>query len=319
MKSPLSFRVGAQDDGLRLDVLVARHSGLSRRRAVALIAEGLVRVEGRRLPKGRLPARGDLVEVDVSGGDCALPEASASLDVRCETADYLVVEKAAGQPSVALRRSNHGTLANALVGHYPELVDVGGSPLEAGLVHRLDTFTSGLLVAGRSPAGYRALTSALHQGRLHKAYYAIVSNSPPSDEGQLLTWLGPDRRHPERVVASLEPIETSGAVERALRWRRADSHTGLHLLEVDASRAYRHQIRAQLALLGCPLLGDVLYGGQDAGLSTRHALHACRVCWAGEEGLPGFDVRSELPPDMRRLLGREVGAGGAVEGVFDDG
>src|SRR5690349_3642126 len=144
-------------EGAHLDkAIVALVEGASRARVKRAIEEGSVRVNGRVVPKGGVVKTGDVIALDdelVKGGEApCVPEPDAVLTVRFENADVLIVDKPAGQPTAPLRPDEKGTLANALVGKYADLATIGYSPREPGIVHRLDTETSGLVIVARTAA-----------------------------------------------------------------------------------------------------------------------------------------------------------------------
>jgi 23S rRNA pseudouridine1911/1915/1917 synthase len=301
LTSPLTFRVQDGDAGERLDRLVVRHAtGIGRRRAAELFAAGAVRVDGRRAAKGELARAGSTVEVELGEPDRAAPEPEAALDVRHETEHLLVVHKPAGQPSVAVRGSDRGTLAGALAGHYPELTSIG-SPREGGLVHRLDTGTSGLLVAARSATAYARLRETVRVGALQKRYLALVESADLPGSGVIDRPLVPDPRNAQKV--SWEGPGLSRARFAVTNWRVVERGKRWALVEAEASPAVRHQIRAHLASIDHPIAGDLLYGGaQVPELAGRHALHASYVAWAGDDTLRGFAVEAPLPPELLALL-----------------
>jgi 23S rRNA pseudouridine1911/1915/1917 synthase len=260
------------------------------------------------MAKGANVAKGDEVSFDpthtADDGSPPVPTPDAPLHVRFEAPEVLVVDKPAGVPTAPLRGGETGTLANALLGRYPELAEVGLSAREPGLVHRLDTDTSGLLVVGRTPAAFEVLNEALKASRLSKRYLLLCAEEGLPDEGTIEF---PISKHPKdqrrayacvhpRDVARLRPRPASTqyrVVRRAGPWA---------LVEADVSRALRHQIRAHFAAIEHPLVGDVLYGGAEIPGLHRHALHASRVTFAGEGGVPAFDVESPLPDELSALL-----------------
>lgn len=296
------FTVAADEAGQRLDKLVIRHiGGLGRRRASELFASGRVEVNGARAVKGTLSQVGDSVEVKLEDA-CPVPaEADADLSVRLESEAFVVVSKPAGQATAPLRGES-GTLASALLGHYPEMAFVGYSPREPGLLHRLDTGTSGLLVAARTGRAFESLRRALTQGAMEKRYFAIVSRVDLPDRGVISTFVGPDPRKGRKVIV-YEKDPPPGARVQESRYRVVRCSERRALLELRVSRAYRHQIRAHLAHLGAPIVGDALYGSRDLeALPGRHALHACHIAWAGDDTLPAFEAFEDLPQDLLRLL-----------------
>jgi 23S rRNA pseudouridine1911/1915/1917 synthase len=294
------FVVVEGEAGERLDRLLVRHApALGRRRATELFAAGSVKVDGRRATKGERARAGSTVEVELGEPDRAAPEPGAPLDVRLERPELLVVHKPAGQPSVSVRGSDRGTLASALIGHYPELAGIG-SPREGGLVHRLDTGTSGLLVAARSALAYARLREAIRVGQLEKRYLALIDATDLPGSGEIDEPLVSDPKHARRVRWGRGTAHARFAVTR---WKLLERGARWALVEAEASPAVRHQIRAHFASIGRPIAGDVLYGGAEvAALAGRHALHASRVAWRGDDVVRAFDVEAPLPSDLASVL-----------------
>jgi 23S rRNA pseudouridine1911/1915/1917 synthase len=296
------FVVGPEDEGERLDRLVALRAAVGRRRARELCQAGLVLVDGRRGRPADTLTAGANVELELPSEEAA-PDPGLSLDVRLETSSIVVVYKPPGQASAPLGLGETGTLANALVARYPEMAKIGERVREPGLLHRLDTQTSGLVVACRKEDAFRRLRAALRQGKLEKRYLAIATGTL-ADEGSIDDALAPDPRKRGRVRTA-SPTGSGYARESLTRYRVLDRQGPLLLVELRMSRGFRHQIRAHLAGAGAPLVGDTLYGGRPwPEHAERHALHASYVAWAGDATLDGFAVEAELPSDMRELFGR---------------
>lgn len=296
--------------GARLDkAVVALVEGASRARVRRAIEGGEVRVNGRVLPKGGVVSPGDVIEVEagvVHGGESpCVPEPSAPLVVRHESAKVLVVDKPAGQPTAPLRPDETGTLANALIGHYPELEGFGYSAREPGIIHRLYTETSGLVVVARTAASFETLREALREGGVEKEYLLVCASEGLPDEGSIEYPIANHPKDKKRVYPCIHPRDVMRYAPRpASTLYRVERRVGpWALVRAEAPRAVRHQIRAHFAALEHPLAGDVLYGGARVPGLERHALHAARVAFdgAGDAEL-AFDVTSALPDDMGRLL-----------------
>lgn len=214
------------------------------------------------------------------------------------------MNKPAGMPSAPLRTAERGSLCGALVARYPEMQGVGYRAREPGIVHRLDTQTSGLMVAARCSAAFERLSQALELERLKKRYLAVVSAAGLPESGEVSRALAPDAAHPERVRV-LEPDQTGGyARHKITRFRIVRAGLGRALLEVEVGSAFRHQIRAHLAAIGHPIAGDAVYGGEPVPeLGARHALHASELSFGGDGVIAGFQVSEPLPSELARLLG----------------
>jgi 23S rRNA pseudouridine1911/1915/1917 synthase len=299
--------------GARLDKALAQLvPELSRARVRRAIELGVVRVNGRRLPKGGVVSRGDLVRIDVAAvaDTPAAPTADAPLHVLLETAEVVVVDKPAGQPTAPLRPAERGTLVNAVLGRYPELVPsnadsfVGHSAREPGVIHRLDTDTSGAVVVARTAKAFETLKVALKEGRLDKRYLLICASEGLPDEGTIEYPLTNHPKDQRRVYACVHPRDVMRYDPRpaATRYRVLQRVGAWALVEARVGKALRHQIRAHFAAIGHPLAGDELYGGPVIRALGRHALHAARVTWSGGGGVDAFDVEVPLPKDMATLL-----------------
>ncbi|HEX7669193.1 MAG TPA: RluA family pseudouridine synthase [Polyangiaceae bacterium] len=302
----LSFVVAEDEAGLRVDRLVVRHAGELGRRGVAeLFRRGLVRADGRVAKKGDRATAGRTVSVVRGDATPIRPETEAPLDVRLEREDLVVVRKPAGQPTAPIRLGETGTLAGALLGRYPELLGIGHQSREPGLLHRLDTQTSGLLVAARTVPVFEHLWRGLSEGRLEKRYLAVVESRDLPESGVIESHLAPDPGDPRRVA----PVSSMALIGRgrpsSTAWRRVRVSSRFALVDASAPHAYRHQVRVHLASIGHPIAGDTLYGGVPAAeeLGARHALHASYVGWAGDEDVPAFAVEDPLPHDLAALLG----------------
>jgi 23S rRNA pseudouridine1911/1915/1917 synthase len=168
-----------------------------------------------------------------------------------EDAHLVALGKPAGLPTHPLRPGETGTLANHLAALFEIPRDLGGPAREAGLVHRLDTLTSGLMVAARTAEAYASLRSQFREHLVEKAYLALVTGAPPDD---LVVDAPIESRRGRRKVTlgRGQPAETGVTV--------LTRFTGLALVEARTRHGRRHQVRAHLAQAGHPLLGDPLYG-----------------------------------------------------------
>jgi 23S rRNA pseudouridine1911/1915/1917 synthase len=295
--------VGASEADTRLDRFLAQKFPTLSRRAIALLLEaGLGWVNGRPGRKGDRLEVGDVVAFDPDDAEVvAQPAPAEGVHLVLVTDELIVMDKPAGVPSTAVPGRLAGTAAGQLLSLFPEIATVGYGPREPGLLHRLDTHTSGLLLAARSAEAFTALHEQMRAGAIEKRYLAIVHGTAPR-EGRVDRALEPDQRNPRRVVTAAR------ADARVTSFRRLDSQYGHSLLEVTLARGYRHQIRAHLASIDLPLVGDVLYGAPPSSLSPRHALHASYI--AAESGRLRFRAESALPEDLSTFWSRLAGGTG---------
>jgi 23S rRNA pseudouridine1911/1915/1917 synthase len=240
----------------------------------------------------------------------AVVESEAPLKIIFESAAVVVADKPAGQATAPLRPGETGTLVNALLGRYPELVPtgpeafIGHSAREPGIIHRLDTETSGAVIVARTAAAFDVLKAALKGGRLDKRYLLVCSEQGLPDTGTIEFPLTNHPKDQRRVYACIHPRDVERYEPRAAStsYRVLQRAGTWALVEATVGKALRHQIRAHFAAIGHPLAGDELYGGPVIRALGRHALHAAHVAYPGGEGVDAFEANVPLPKDMATLL-----------------
>lgn len=300
----VELEVGTEAAGTRLDRFLAEPLG-SRARAQSLIDRGRVRVDGKPRPKRHVVRPGERIsiepdEIDEAAADGAA--AGAPFAVRWEDDSLLIVDKPAGVVVHPARGHATGTLAQALAVHG---AGGGEEPWRAGIVHRLDRDTSGLLVVAKNDDVHRALKALLTRRKLRREYLGLVEGHPPARTGTIDAPIGRHRR--DRVLMSIDTNEPREArthyeIERLL--------PAASLLRVVLDTGRTHQIRVHLAAIGHPVCGDAQYGTAGLYGLTGQFLHAARLAF--EHPLTGeaVDVSSPLPADLVEALARaEAGSG----------
>ncbi len=296
--------------GERLDVWLARHFDVGRRHVQRALAEGRVRVEGRRAAKGQRLRGGERIQwrgpVPLRDFEPAEDEALAQrLRVLHRDRWLLAVDKPAGVPCHPLRPEERGTVLGAMRRLDPAAAAAGPVRREGGLLHRLDTDTSGVLLFARSPEAFEALAPLVRRGASSKLYRALCHGHPAAPE----TFRGPLAAHPSEqgtvvVCAPYGPAERwrgrPVAAETELLRARPAGPLSEVLLRI--RRAWRHQIRAHLAAAGHPIVGDTRYGAPPWPGVTRHLLHAWRLELPHPEGRPPWRIEAPSPPDLRSVL-----------------
>jgi 23S rRNA pseudouridine1911/1915/1917 synthase len=284
----------ATDAGQRLDVFLAEPLG-SRARAQRLIDAGAVKVAGRTVAKRHLMSAGDEVVVEEPEQPQAPAEVAAPADVviRYEDEHLLVVDKPAGLVVHPAPGHTHGTLAQLLSGK----ASGGDDQWRAGIVHRLDRNTSGLLVVAKSEAVHRALKNALQRRDIRREYLALVDGRPESRSGTIDAPLGRDRRMRTRIST-----ETDVPRDARTHFEIVEALPQTTLLRVTLETGRTHQIRAHLKAIGLPVCGDPDYGRTGVFDLERQFLHAARLTFDHPLGGATIDVESPLPDDLEAAL-----------------
>jgi 23S rRNA pseudouridine1911/1915/1917 synthase len=305
----LDFAVAADEAG-RLDRILQRRFGASRRQLGRLFDDGHVRLDGKKADKGQSAAAGQRVTLATrpGGGPSLAPvaEPATALAVLFEDEALVAIDKPAGVASHPLRPGEGGTAANALVARFPECAMVGRDPREGGLCHRLDRGTSGVLVAARDRASWDAMRLRFGDGLIEKRYLALVVGRPAGDGLEApIAQRGKRAAVVEAAIGDALPAET--------RWRVLEELGAYALVECEARTGRMHQIRAHLAAAGAPLVGDPTYGGPAAlpelgddadAAQPWPILHAARIGFAHPRSGAPIAIEAPLPAARAALLAR---------------
>ncbi len=292
--------------GLRLDqALAAALPQYSRARLQRWIRQGAVRLAGKAARARERVRGGEQVVVEAQfAADHTVGAEALPLDIVHEDRDMLVLNKPAGLVVHPGAGNRAHTLQNALLAHDPGLARVP----RAGLVHRLDKQTSGLLIVARTPEVHTRLVAQLAAREIGREYLALVAGQPTGG-GRIDEPIG---RH--RSLRTRMAVRGDGrvAVTNFRIEERFRAHT---LLRVRLETGRTHQIRVHLAHVGLPLVGDPVYGGRRrlvagevAALNTllhgfqRQALHAQRLTLAHPRGARELAFEAPLPADFATLL-----------------
>ena len=287
--------------GERLDVLLAEPLG-SRSRAQRLIVAGQVLVDGATVRKNHRVSGGERVVVDETPEAAEQPRDGApvaAFGVAFEDEHLIVVDKPAGVVVHPARGHREGTLAQALLGRAAG----GDEAWRAGIVHRLDRNTSGLLVVAKSEPVHRALKGALAARAITREYLALVEGRPPARSGTIEAPIGRDRR--QRMLMSTDSDSPKDAITH-FELERALPHATLLRVRLQTGRT--HQIRVHMRAIGHPVCGDREYGHAGLYGLGRQFLHAARLAFAHPVTGAAVDVSSPLPADLQAALDRASGA-----------
>lgn len=295
--------VPPENEGQRLEWFVRTLlPGLSRRAVRQAIEEGRVWLNGRPASKGDRLQAGDVVGIGLELAQARELQPNADLPVRVlfEDAWLVAVDKPAGIPSHALRPYERATVANFLLAVYPEMRALSPAGLEAGLVHRLDRDTSGVLLAARTEQARQALRHQFAAREIRKEYVALVQGGV-AEPGVVRNRLEHDPHQPGKV----RPASAGRGREALTYYHPVERYSDYTLLRVTIYTGVLHQVRAHLALIGHPVVGDTLYGGAADSLGLqRQFLHAARVALRHPHTGETLTVEAPLPKDLALVLER---------------
>jgi 23S rRNA pseudouridine1911/1915/1917 synthase len=304
----IEFQV--EKGGGRLDKFLAdRIPDLSRSAAQRLIDGGQVSVNGE-LTKASYKARpGDLVVVLLPAEESAalMPEA-LPLSVVYEDEALLVVDKAAGMVVHPAPGHPGGTLVNALLAYYPNLVvgstgDAAGA--RPGIVHRLDRDTSGLILVAKSEKVRRALQQQFKARQVHKTYLTVLDGHLQPAWGRIEAPIGRDPNHRQRmaVLAGGREAVTEYHVLEQFAHPVGPAAGDYTLAAAEPQTGRTHQIRVHFASIGHPVVGDAVYGRRRPRLEVpRQFLHAQRLGFKHPVTGQRLELEAPLPEDLAAVL-----------------
>jgi len=319
--------IAAESAGARLDRLIAAEcQDLSRSRAISLIKEGHVRLDGRTIVEPDYRVKPDEVfEISVPEPEAAeLEPETIPLDILHEDKALIVIDKPAGLVVHPGAGNWTGTLVNALIAHCGDSLSGIGGVRRPGIVHRLDKDTSGVLVVAKTDEAHRGLSAQFadhgRKGALQREYVALVWGKPRPLKGEIDAAIGRHPNHRLKMAAGRRDGKyalTAYQVKQSLpESEKTDDDVTASLLQCDLKTGRTHQIRVHLASIGHPIIGDDLYGSgyrskirtlhehaQSAILNlSRQALHATVLGFIHPVNQKFLRFQSDLPADMRNVV-----------------
>jgi 23S rRNA pseudouridine1911/1915/1917 synthase len=295
-----TFQFDGEKPG-RLDkFLVTRLPEFSRARLQGLISDGFVLVDGVAARKsGQSIEAGAAIEVRIPPTvSVGLVGENIPLDIIFENEELLVVNKPAGMVVHPAAGHETGTLVHAVLGYEPDLEGIGGEE-RPGVVHRLDKETSGLIVMAKNERAHRWLQDQFRLRQVEKTYLALVDGKPPTPSGRVEAPIGRDPNHRKKMA--VQPINKGR--EAVSEYKTIESFKDHTLLEFHPHTGRTHQIRLHCAFLGCPIVGDVIYGRKNPTIKiNRHFLHAARLKIVLPNEKKPREFEAPLPEELSRVL-----------------
>ena len=297
--------VPAALDGERIDRVVSLIADISRSDATKLIADGGTEIDGSVVTSGKSRLKeGQTVVVDLDKIPVPVlpgPDASVVLDVVYVDDDIIVINKDAGVVVHPASGHGNGTLVNGILALYPEVATVG-QPGRPGIVHRLDSGTTGMMVVARTQRAYDSLVAALQEHEVGREYLALAWGRFDSPTATVDAAIG---RHPR------DPMKM--AVVNSGKWARThlevqetfNDPVEVTLVQCTLETGRTHQIRVHLGAVGHPVVGDSMYGGARSALvAPRPMLHARRLTLIHPDSGEEMTFEAELPADMAAVIAK---------------
>jgi len=286
---------------MRLDkALVANLPELSRVRLQGLIKNDCVRIDGVVETKSsRIIEHQVEIEVIIpASAATSLVAESIPLDILFENGDLIAINKPAGMVVHPAVGHGVGTLVNAVLGYAPDIEGIGGEE-RPGIVHRLDKDTSGIILVAKNERAHRWLQDQFRLRLVEKTYLALVDGAPPTPSGRVEASIGRDPAHRKKMS-----VTSPGRGREAIsEYRLVEKFKEHALLEFHPLTGRTHQIRLHCTLLGCPIVGDRVYGRKKPSIDIeRHFLHAYRLKIVLPGEVEAHMFNAQLPQDLKQVL-----------------
>jgi len=303
----MKLQTGPDDRGLRLDVFLARHfDHLTRSQIQLLNRSGAIRIDSRQEKAGYKIRGGEVVQVDLKPLEQpSLRPEQIPLQIHFEDADLAVIEKPAGMVVHPGSGTKGGTVAHALLFHFQNLSDAGGEA-RPGIVHRLDKWTSGLMIVAKNNIAHARLSRAFQDRQIQKTYLALVHGKPKASTGAIELNIGRHTTVRTRMAAQRNRGRAALSEYRVVR-----EFGGFTLLEVKIKTGRTHQIRVHLSAIGHPVVGDDVYGEKKLaefvkkhGELGRYFLHSASLRFTHPTTEVPLEFHSPLPEELQKLLKR---------------
>ncbi len=261
----------ADDEGTRLDVFISGGLNISRSFAKKLVEDGCISAGKAQVKPSFKVVPGEPIEVRMPApSECPISPENIPLDVLYEDSSIIVVNKPAGMVVHPAAGHRSGTLVNALLAHCKDLSGIGGE-LRAGIVHRLDIGTSGVMVSAKSDYAHRSLSEQFKARTVNKEYMALVVGKMKSDSGAFDAALGRSVRDRKKFSAKTKKARSALTEWKVLERFGSDAT----LVSIRLRTGRTHQIRVHFSEAGHPLIGDSTYGGSK--IANRISISSARL------------------------------------------
>ena len=287
------MKVVVKKENIRLDQYLVEELGISRSQVLKMIKNDEVLVNGKKTKSGYNVINGDIIDVNHEENNDILPE-KMDLDIVYEDEYLLVVNKPNGMVVHPAPGNYHGTLVNGLLAH-GKLSDVNGE-FRPGIVHRIDAYTTGLLMVAKTNKVHEALAKELSEKKTYRKYIALVWGILPSDTGEIDAPIGRSLRDRKKMAV------VAGGKRAVTHFKVLKRFEKATLISVTLETGRTHQIRVHMDYIGHPVVNDPLYGGRKLIDDTGQCLHAKELGFTHPVTHEYMQFDSELPECFTNIL-----------------
>ena len=290
------MKIEVNINGERLDTYLSNNIELSRSQISKLIKNKNILVNGETVKNGYTIKEGDIIEVDYEEETYDLKPEKMDLDIVYEDDDVIVVNKANGVVVHPALGNKSGTLVNGLMYHSNSLSSNNGE-FRPGIVHRIDAYTTGLLMVAKNNKAHEILAKQLEEKTTTRVYYALVWGVIKNDTGTIDAPIGRDSN--ERKKMAVTDINAKKAITH---FKVLERYKNATLIELRLETGRTHQIRVHMNYIGHPVVNDPVYGRRKLIDTTGQCLHAKTLGFIHPTKEKYVEFTSELPECFTNIL-----------------
>ena len=294
--------VSKEDVGLRLDNYLKDKLGMKRQAIQTLIDKGKIFLNGNSSKNGYKLKEGDEISLNFDPlkeekKEYDLKKENIPLDIVYEDEDLILINKPKGLVVHPGAGNKEHTLANALAYYSSSLSKINGT-FRPGIVHRIDKDTSGLLLVCKNDEAHHYIAKQLETHTMHRSYLALVKGNFTNNFGEIDAPIGRDEKNRLRMK-----VKKSGK-EAITRYEVKERYRGYTLLSLDLKTGRTHQIRAHMAFIDHPIVGDNLYGGKSSLYDNGQLLHAYKIVFKRPKDEKEMTFEIPLPQYFLEVLNK---------------
>ena len=282
------------DEEIRLDNYLTKELDESRSQVSKIIKNGEVLVNKKRVKAGYILKKGDIIEVNHEPLDDSIVPEKMDLDIVYEDDDVIVINKANGVVVHPAPGNYHGTLVNGLLYH-TKLSDLNGE-VRPGIVHRIDAYTTGLLMIAKNNKAHEFLAKELAEKKTYRKYVALVWGNIKNDSGTIDAPIGRSLSDRKKMAV------LAGGKEAITHFKVLKRYGEVTLIELKLETGRTHQIRVHMDYIGHPVVNDPVYGNRRLIDDTGQCLHAKTLGFIHPKTLKYMEFDSELPDCFLNIL-----------------
>lgn len=286
-----------ENENSRIDIYLIKKMDITRSKVQKLIKNGNILVNGNKIKNSYCVKENDIITIDDIEEEITdvLPE-KIDLDIVYEDNDIIVVNKENGMVVHPAAGNNTGTLVNALLFHSKNLSKINGE-FRPGIVHRIDAFTTGLLVVAKNDKAHEKLAKQLEEKTTHRKYYALVWGVIKSDTGTIDAPIGRDINDRKKMA-----VTANNSKDAVTHFRVLKRYKEVTLIELTLETGRTHQIRVHMNYIGHPVVNDPVYGRRKLIDDSGQCLHAKELGFIHPKTGEYIEFTSELPEKFLNIM-----------------